>query len=94
MSQSLACPEGIKPSVWEESGRRLDAAHQELKHFELGTETFRERRKELAGILACGAEANARLHFTGDSFKYNRRLAQAIFELFLTAKQPLPSLSI
>lgn len=71
-------------------GGRLWGAYQELENFELGTEAYRKRSKELAQVLTDESIASDSRNLSGERLVTERRLFEALFKLCFIAQQPIP----
>jgi hypothetical protein len=64
----------------------IEAAADQLKGFDLGTEAYYQRRKELVGVLVSEAKASVRAELAREGVEFGARLVEGLCELFLICR--------
>jgi hypothetical protein len=83
----LVCNDHHKLYLWAlppESS--LQAAVEQLKGLDLGTEAYYERRKELVGVLVGEAKASVCAELAREDIEFGTRLVEGLCELILICR--------
>lgn len=64
----------------------IQMAADQLQGFELGTEAYYQRRKELVGVLVSEAKARVRTELAREGVEFGTRLVEGLCELLLICR--------